>query len=204
MIFFAVEVLKMGKIKYSMVVIGIFLVIAGTAYGCSCIQPKPKDAICVSDGKTWGSNCTLFCTNLYRNETQPCLSWVHDGKCGPSPCICKDTCKYVCGSNGITYGNDCILKCAQRKNPKLKKIADHKCGDCVCPMIYKPVCGTDGKTYSNSCVLGCAHETKPRLKLAHPGKCECSCSSEWTFEEVKLLSSKVTKIFVWNLTDKNE
>lgn len=172
--------LKMGEVKCNLIiVVGIFLAIAGTAYGCSCIKPEPKDTICVSDGQTWASNCTLFCTNFYRNQTiQPCLSWIHNGKCRQSSCICKDTCKFVCGSDGITYGNDCILKCAQRKNQKLKKIADHTCGDCICPAIYKPVCGTDGKTYSNSCALGCAQETKPGLQLAHQGSCNGSgCSS---------------------------
>lgn len=163
----------MGVIKFNLIVlIGIFMAIIGIAFGCSCSQPKPKDVICVSDGETWSSNCTLFCTNFYRNKTtQPCLSWINDGKCGPSPCICKDTCKYVCGSDGITYGNDCILKCAQRRNPKLKKIADNKCGDCYCPMVFMPVCGNDGKTYGNSCVLGCTQQTKPGLKQAHEGSC---------------------------------
>lgn len=163
----------MTEIKCNLIfVIGIFVAIAAVAYGCRCPDPKPKDAICVSDGETWASNCSLACSNSYRNQSAvPCLGRIHDGPCERPRCTCQGKCEYVCGSNGITYGNDCILKCAQRRDPTIKKIADRKCGECVCPFIYKPVCGSDGKTYSNSCLLKCAQETKPCLKLAHEGSC---------------------------------
>lgn len=117
---------KMNSINIIAIVIAITI---GSTDCCSCVTPKPKEAICGSDGTTWGSNCTLFCTAFYRDEkTQPCLTRVHDGPCDARPCICNDPCKYVCGSDGATYGNDCTLECARKKNKRLRKVKNGRCG----------------------------------------------------------------------------
>lgn len=113
--------------KNLIVIIGIAIAVVHTVYSCKCIMPKSGDEVCGSDGVTYDSSCILFCAGFYRNQTEPCLTTVSNGKCNTSPCICTDTCNYVCGSNGETYGNDCTLKCAQKFNSTLTKVKDGKC-----------------------------------------------------------------------------
>lgn len=95
-----------------------------SAYCCKCVDPSPGEEVCGSNGKTYKSDCYLFCDSLMQNQTDstvPCLSKVHDGECSSEPCICEDACQSVCGSDGQTYGNDCTLECAQQFNPHLEK-----------------------------------------------------------------------------------
>lgn len=156
--------------KNFIVTIGIALAMVNSAYSCKCVEPKPGQEVCGSDGKTYDSNCYLFCTGLHRNENESCLTKVSDGKCA-SECICNDACSHVCGSNGQTYGNDCTLKCAQSINPEIKKVKDGKCGDCVCTEEYSPICGSDGETYGNNCVFKCQQEVNITLTKASDGEC---------------------------------
>lgn len=70
------------------------------SHRCSCIQSETNEPVCGSDGKTYFSDCGLFCTKIYRKASQPCLTKVHNGTCSSSACVCSDVCKYVCGSDG--------------------------------------------------------------------------------------------------------
>lgn len=157
--------------KNFIAIVGIALAIAQSTFACSCLEPKPGDEVCGSDGKTYGSNCYLFCSGLYRNKSAPCLTKITEGKCISPECICTDTCNHVCGSNGQNYGNDCTLKCAQKLNPNLTKVKDGKCGVCICTEEYNPICGSDGETYGNPCSFECQREKDLTLTKASDGKC---------------------------------
>lgn len=109
------------------VIIGVIVAITNSVYSCKCVAPKPGDEVCGSDGKTYDSKCVLFCSGLYKKETEPCVTKVSNGPCGSTPCICTDVCKHVCGSDGEDYGNDCTLECAQKLNPNLTKAKDGRC-----------------------------------------------------------------------------
>lgn len=157
--------------KSLIILIGITLASVHTVYSCRCVEPKPGDEVCGSDGKTYSSNCYIFCSGLYKNESEPCVTKVSDGECGPSPCTCTDTCSYICASNGQTYGNECTLKCAQKSDPNLTKVKDGRCGQCICTEDYTPICGSDGETYENECRLKCQQEKNLKLSKVSDGKC---------------------------------
>lgn len=115
--------------KNLIVIFGVALAVIQTVQCCQCIPPRLGSQVCGSDGKTYRSDCLLFCERIYKTEKQPCLTKVSNGECDPSPCICSDRCSYVCASDGQTYGNDCTLKCAQQFNSTLTKVKDGKCND---------------------------------------------------------------------------
>lgn len=159
--------------KYFIVIIGAVLAIVNLAESCKCVEPKESEKVCGSDGQTYGSSCVLFCSGLYRNDSEPCLTEVHDGECN-SDCICTDTCNHVCASNGQTFGNDCTFECARELNPSLTKIKDGRCGDCACTMDFSPVCGSDDVTYSNECALKCQQERDSDLTKISDGQCSAN------------------------------
>lgn len=117
--------------KHFIVLIGIALATVHTVHSCQCSKPKDDEKVCGSDGETYGSKCLVTCLTFYASKSDPCITRVSDGECGPSPCTCSDTCDYVCGSDGETYGNECTLKCAQQLNPNLSKAKDGHCLDGV-------------------------------------------------------------------------
>lgn len=120
--------------KKSIIVIGIALAMAQSTYCCSCVPPKQGEEVCGSDGNSYDSGCFLFCSGFYRNESEPCLTEVHKGRCkGGHKCVCNQPCAYVCGSDGQSYGNDCTLNCARKFNKHLKKVKNGRCGEnCKC------------------------------------------------------------------------
>lgn len=113
--------------KNFIVLIAIALATVHTTYSCICSQAKSGEEVCGSNGETYSSECLLSCESFYRGKDQPCVTKVSDGKCGPSPCVCNDTCDYVCASNKQTYGNECTLKCAQKLNPDIAKVKNGQC-----------------------------------------------------------------------------
>lgn len=118
---------KMLTPKNLFLLFGAILIIVNNVYSCKCIAPKDGDEVCGSDGKTYASNCVLFCEGLYRDQSEPCLTKVADQQCNSPECVCTDPCSYVCGSNNHTYGNECTLKCAQQHHSNLEKLKDGKC-----------------------------------------------------------------------------
>lgn len=157
--------------KNFIVLIGIILATASRSVECCrCAKPNDSERVCGSDGRTYSGGCILSCEAMYRNESEPCLTQVHDGECN-SDCICTDKCSYVCASNGQTYGNDCTLECARKQDENLIKLHDGRCGECACTMDYNPVCGSDDVTYSNECALKCQQERDSNLEKVTDGEC---------------------------------
>lgn len=157
--------------KNFIIFFGISLVSLDAVHCCLCVKPEAGDEVCGSDGKTYFSDCFLFCGGLYKNESEPCVTKVSDGECGSSPCICTDVCAFVCASNGQTYGNECTLKCAKKFDSNLTKVKDGRCGQCVCSADYRPICGSDGETYGNECQLKCQQEINLKLVKVSDGNC---------------------------------
>lgn len=114
--------------KNLILIIGVALASIDIVYSCSCVEVGPGNEVCASDGKTYNDTCLVNCVQFYRNETEPCLTTVSKGICGPSPCICKDACAHICASNGQTYGNECTFECAKKVEPNLTKVKDGFCG----------------------------------------------------------------------------
>lgn len=112
--------------KSFIVIIGIVLATAQSAFGCQCLPAKAGQEVCASNGQTckflsvnWkptkimysifadGNECFVTCERLDRGNSEACLTEVHKGACKEPKCNCTDTCNFVCGSDGISYGKCC-------------------------------------------------------------------------------------------------
>ncbi|CAK1551509.1 unnamed protein product [Leptosia nina] len=157
----------------------------------TCICTKILKPVCGSDGKTYGNECELKCSNDVNKIKAVELTVAYEGECKKKETrICATIYLPICGSDGITYDNKCELESANDKNDDkaldITVAYEGECKEedlCICAKIYLPICGSDGKTYNNECELKCSNGKKDdkdlEITIAYEGECKeeelCIC-----------------------------